>query len=91
MTLRIGGFVKAYNSHDVLAPASQNHICRLCGGCDLDWLGYSRMCISDGSGELNFERCDRCSGTGIEPKSLVWLGAWFKPWTWLNFKCDWSS
>lgn len=91
MSLEIGGFVQGFSVTDVLAPVNSEHICRLCGGCDLEFLGYSRMRVSDGSGEIDLLRCARCDGSGIEPKVLIWEGTWYKPWSWLRFRRDWKN
>lgn len=89
MSLEIGGFIQGIRETTILAPKNENHICRLCGGYDLEFLGYSRMRVSDGSGSIDFIKCDRCKGTGIEPQRLRWIGKWFKPWTWLSFEKGW--
>lgn len=90
MSLEIGGFIQGYTTRDILASPNESHICRLCGGYDKDWLGYSRMRVSDGSGEIDLVKCQICNGTAVEPKSLVWIGTWYKPWTWFCFEKRWT-
>ena len=84
-----GGFVGGVSFKETLGPKTLNHTCRLCDGYDLDFLGYSRMRVQDGFGSVDFYRCHRCNGTGIEPKSFIWDGTWYKPWTWFNHHYDW--
>jgi hypothetical protein len=87
----VGGAIASVGFEETLAPPTADHICRLCGDCDREWLGYSRMRVQDGFGSVDFYKCHRCDGTGVEPQGLIWDGTWWKPWTWFAFHRDWKD
>ena len=84
--------IGCYTRREHLDSATNDHRCRLCGGMsawDKRVFGYSRMRVQNGFGDVDFERCYRCDGTGVEPKSFIWDGVWRKPWTWFKHHYDW--
>jgi hypothetical protein len=87
----VGGNIAGVSFRENLAPPTDDHVCRLCGNYDHDFIGYSRMRVQDGFGSVDFYRCSRCNGSGIEPQTWFWDGTWYKPQTWFRGHWGWDD